>query len=93
MKKDPLAVVAVPDHFDVVFSLGPDAVRVARCDTAQAAADWIATVDLSPKTLAQSIARIGAARAELTDLCSKHPDKLDAADGPIPPKPPKGQTP
>lgn len=93
MKKNPLTVVAVPDHFDVHFALGPDSVRVARCDTAQAATDWIAAADLSPKTIAQSIDRIGDARAELTDLCSKHPDKLDAADGPIPPKPPKGPTP
>lgn len=60
--KNPLTVVAVPDHFDVHFALGPDSVRVTRCDTAQAAADWVAA-------------------------------ELDAADGPIPPKPPKGPTP
>ena len=93
MKKDPLVIVPVPDHWDVMFTLGHDAVRVARCDTPEAAANWIATANLGAKTLAQSIAHIGAARAELTDLCSKHLDKLDAADGPIPPKPPKGPTP
>lgn len=87
MKKNPLAVVAVPDHFDVMFSPGPDSVRVARCDTAQAAADWIAAADLGgAKKVAQAIARIGAARDPLIDLCNKHPDKLDPSDGPIPQK-------
>ena len=93
MKKNPLAVVPVPGHFDVMFTLGPDSVRVARCDTAQAAADWVAAADLGPKSIGESIARIGAARWELTDLCKKHPEKIDPSDGPVPPKPPKGPAP
>lgn len=88
VKKDRLVVVPHLDQWDVMFTLGPDAVRVARCDTPEAAANWIAVTNLGAKTLAQSIKHIGAARDLLIDLCNKHPEKLDAADGPVPPKGP-----
>lgn len=93
MKKNPLVIVPDADQFSVRFKMGPDYVQVARCDTAQAAADWVADANLSVKSVAQSIDRIGAARWELTDLCEKHPEKLDPSDGPVPPKPPKGPAP
>lgn len=93
VKQNPLVIVPDADQFSVRFKMGPDYVQVARCDTAQAAADRIAAADLGPKSIGESIARIGAARWELTDLCEKHPEKIDPSDGPVPPKPPKGPAP